>query len=115
MDALTTLIQDNTVLGIVIAAIGGITVRWLDRTLRQNTDYFSQASQIRKELREEVELLQKRLTDSDDCIDELEKEIDLWKGRYYKEVEARIGIDTSEDTPSGPHLTIDDFMEDEPS
>lgn len=90
MDNVTALLENNTVLGIIIAGLGGVLVRWLDRTLRNNTDYFTQASQIRQELRDEISLLQTKSKQLEDEVKGLEDEIDEWKIKYYTLLENKI-------------------------
>lgn len=81
MTDISQFLSNNSVFGAVAAVFGGILVRLIDKTLRAKTDYFAEASKIREEMRMNLDTYQKR-------IDELQKESDEWRTKYWGEFEA---------------------------
>ena len=63
-----------TAIGTAIGAVGTRLVVWL---FRRN---FSEADQIRKELRERTQFLEKKIAD-------VYAEVDDWREKYYKQIE----------------------------
>lgn len=80
-------ISDSTMGGALIAIVGGVLVRWLDKTLRSKTETFSESKRVREELREEITTIQEKLDTSEENITE-------WKDKYYTEVEEHLKTKT---------------------
>lgn len=96
MELLDLLQDKNTLVGLLFAALCGITVRWLDKTLRQRTDYFSEASRIRQELRNQIDANNKIIDEKDKLIADLNSQIDDWRKRYWDEVAAHNKMESDE-------------------
>lgn len=88
-DFLKELVQSkNPLVTIVIAAFSGAMVRLIDKKMTERKaqakkagEYDSEASRIRKEQRESIDTLSEE-------NDVLHKQMDEWRERYWKEVEA---------------------------
>lgn len=70
----------NAVAAIVAALFGGVGVKILEKLMNKNSEHFLEGSMIREELRKERDAL--RLE-----VDELQKQVDSWRGKYYEQVE----------------------------
>lgn len=71
---------ENSYAAIIAAVFGGVGVRLLDKVLSRRSENFSEASTIRKELRDEVEGLRETMI-------ALREEADSWRSKYWEEIE----------------------------
>jgi uncharacterized membrane-anchored protein YhcB (DUF1043 family) len=90
IDTPTDMFKNETVVGIIIAGVGAALVRWMDRSLQQKTIVHDESEKLRVEFRELNELLQQQIENNQQQIatlmkkiDDMEKDLVLWKDKYY--------------------------------
>lgn len=75
--------DQNTILGISIAAIAGLFVRWIDKNLKDNTIKHDQEERLLADM----QLLNNSLKENASMLqlenDKLSAEVDVWKEKYY--------------------------------
>jgi uncharacterized protein YlxW (UPF0749 family) len=88
---MTDLLNEQTsIIGLVVAAVGGIIVKWLDKSLRQNTKQYKESDNVLSDMKELNESLQDRIEFLENKVVELEKNLNEWKERYYALVEEHL-------------------------
>lgn len=80
-------IPNSTVTGLIIATVIGIFSKWVEKMMHRSTEHFSEATQLRKELREEINNLVSQLNTEKQDNKALREELDEWKTKYYEKIE----------------------------
>ena len=82
--------DQNTILGISIAAIAGLFVRWIDKNLKDNTIKHEQEERLLADM----QLLNNSLKENISMLhvenEKLSSEVDVWKDKYYTLLQSHI-------------------------
>lgn len=71
---------------LMVAIFGGVGVKVIESLISRSGKKIDMEGEIRKELRQVV-------ADQDDKIEELSKEVDVWKNKYYDLLKQLIGYE----------------------